>query len=158
MNFRLSYRLLCTRYSYPLRSQNVPVIPVGPLGATPLSDAVDPTCKQGGGTQSSFISATPNCPDYKPGLKDSPSQGSRLTHPPHTSVAVQGRDKHAGCLACSAPLYLGPDLTRTSLISFAWRSIHSSSPNNSRYSKIGTFPLNVFPIEGSLPLHCTYAV
>lgn len=64
-------------------------------------------CKQGGGTQPSFISATPNRPDYKPGLKDSPSQGSRLTHPPHTSVAVQGRDKHAGCLACSEPALLG---------------------------------------------------
>ena len=34
-------RLLCTRFRTHLRSQNVPVIPVGPLGATPLSDAVD---------------------------------------------------------------------------------------------------------------------
>ena len=106
-------------------------------------------CKQGGGTQSSFISATPNRPDYKPGLKDSPSQGSRLTHPHHTrlGVVVQGREKHAICLACSGPLYLGPDLTRTSLLPFAWRSIHSSSPNNSRYSKIGTFPHNMLPID-----------
>lgn len=49
------------------------------------------------------------------------------------------------------PHYLGPALTRTSLLSFAWRSIHSSSPMQQSVFQNWNVPLNMLPIEGSLP-------
>ena len=64
------------------------------------------------------------------------------------SVVVQGRDKHAGCLACSEPALLGSGFDQN-VFAFVCMEVNSLvlSTQQSELSKIGTFRLTCFRLR-----------